>query len=371
MTYFRLTFFFSILFLQSQAQLVGQLYGAHLNGNNKIFSAMQVSSPAYSQIATLPIPFNPSTGKTTFDERTGRYFIKSGSTILIINALSGTVLDSITNASDFFNMEFDAGANRLIGLQINSSTIQIKTYSLATKSSSILSTLLTSTAAVIGESTFDPINRKYFTLTDVGLLVVDSLGQQTDVLCASPSLNGIEYNVSTNKIYYFEWEGTIYRFTGIEANTCNVQLLNDYPAITYIKRGGSTFNQKNSHYFAQINAGIIEVDVLTGLATQTLIISNSFTNSEYGDLSSVGIQKQTNFSSLIVFPNPSTDKFYIQNAELGARIEITSTSGQIIFTGLIDRAPFPIDLQGTEKGIYFYSITTASNGTAQGKLILQ
>src|ERR1044071_5107159 len=87
--------------LHVSGQQLGHLVSAHSNAGNNVFSSLDLGSGVYHQISTLSGPFNPVIGETTFDEINSRYFVKSGSNILVIDAVTDVKLDSIPNTGSF------------------------------------------------------------------------------------------------------------------------------------------------------------------------------------------------------------------------------------------------------------------------------
>jgi hypothetical protein len=365
--------FISFLFLTAtlSAQQVPRLFGLHTTGSATVFAALDVSNAAYNAISTQTAPYSSVVDKTTFDRVGARYFIKSGDNIYVFNALNGVLLDSIPSQSNFHNIEYDAISNTLVGIEIFGSNYVFKSINLITKLSQLKGTLSAVDSLVIGESTFDTQNRRYFTLTNLGLVSVDATGKIADVLCASPKLNGIEYDRITNKIYYLDWNGSAYDFIGIEANTCTIGLIGYYIGLVTVWRGESTFNSALGHYFARTNFGIMELDTQTGQVIQTITAPNNFAHMEYADLSTVGIEEARFLTQGMVYPNPSSGFVNFGNLELGASVELRNVAGESVLTQLVNESNFSLNLQAFTKGIYFYRIQFPNNSSRQGKLILR
>jgi hypothetical protein len=360
-----LCIFSSLAFAQNLAKLVG----AHSNGTVNVFSSVDLAGGTYNQISTLAGTSSFSSSETTFDEANFRYFVKAGSGILIINALNGAVLDSITNTASFYNIEYDKLSNSIVGMNWVGKVVNFKVYDLTTKTWSTKSTLTAMDSLVVGESTYDPIRRKYFTMCNLGMAVVDSNGVLSDVLCASPNLNGIEYDPNSNKVYYLEWGGNSYFFVGIDATSCSIGVLGTFTAVTTVAKGESTFDKTQGRYFCKTNLGLIEVGVQNGNLLQSLTATNNFGGSEFYDASTIGITEQRDEHGS-VSPNPSRDVFYFSKVKRGARLEVFNVSGQCIFSSIVNETSFQLDLK-VSTGIYFYRIYSAEERVKQGRLVLE
>jgi hypothetical protein len=358
-----------ILSFQLSAQTGTKLVGAHSNGTLNVFSSIDVTGGNYNLISGLATTSNLSVQETTFDEFNSRYFVKSGSRILILNALNGNLLDSIPNVTSFYNMEYDRRSNSLVGMNRVGKTISFMAYNLAIKTGSTMSILAGVDSLVIGESTYDQRRRKYFAMTNLGMAVVDSTGTLSDVLCASPNLSGIEYDAASNRVYYLEWNSSSHFFVGVEANTCNIGVLGTFTAVTAVSKGESTFNQALSHYFCRTNLGLIEADIQNGSLLQTLTATNNFRGMEFFDASTTAIGEENIQTGTRVYPNPGKDVFNFSELKKGADLEVFDLSGTCIFQTEVSETSFRLILN-KPSGMYFYRISNEGEVLQQGKLIL-
>lgn len=349
---------------------INKLFGAHNTGTTNVFSSIDLPGFNYTQISTLNGSVNPSEGETTYDALNNRYFVKNGSSIFVIDALSGSVMDTINNASDFYNMEYDLVSNALVGFGINGASITFKAYSLTGGFFYTINTITSIDSIVKGESTFDQANRKYFTMTNLGMVVINSSGVLTDVLCASPSLNGIEYNRVNNRIYYLEWNGAQFDFTSIDATTCSTGYICLLPTDTLAFKGESTFDWALGYYYSRTNLGLVQININTGQVTQFPATSN-FLQMEFASISPTGIWKNELQRQTSVFPNPSTNYFKFSNLNLGSNLEIYNTAGQLITSRILTKTSVTLDFEKEARGIYFYRIRNPIGETEQGKLILR
>ena len=365
--------FFAFIFTFGAAgQQTDKLFGAHSNGTSRIFSSTNVSTNSYTQISVLNSSSNSTLGETTFDDIHYRYFVKIASTIFVIDALSGIIVDSLMNVGSFYNMEYDKVSNNLLGMSTTGTLVVSKTYNLSTKTGTIKNTLISVDSIVVGESTFDPLTRRYFSMTNLGVIVIDSNGVLTDVLCSSPNLYGMEYNPLTNRINYLEWNGINFDFISVEANTCNISVLGSLTGLTSAVRGESTFDKALGHYYNKTNLGIVQLNTQTGLLTQTLSAINNFGGLEFKSIpANTAIQIQNFEKEISVFPNPSESTFNFNHLKSGTLLNIYDLNGKSIFQTVSKESFFVLNLEGEVKGIYFYTLHSSDGDIQRGKLVLK
>ena len=77
------------------------------------------------------------------------------------------------------------------------------------------------------------------------------------------------------------------------------------------------------------------------------------------------------FSSLILFPNPTSGLVYLKNAENIQSIQLISALGQQIFSNPYSNNPLIVlDLTGN-KGVYILKITMKNNSQVIKRVILK
>lgn len=360
----------SFLCLLIHAQPISKLAGAHGNGSTQVFSTINLSGNAYSQLSVIA-PRNPVAGESTFDEINARYFTKTASTIFVINALSGTIMDSIPNVGAFHNMEYDKRSNSLVGMCPTGTTVVFKSYDLITKAGVTKSTLISVDSTVLGESTFDPINRRYFSNTNLGVVVIDSNGILVDVLCSSPYLKGLEYHPLTNKVYYLEWNGNNFDFVSVEANTCSLGYIGSLISHTNTANGESTFDRIQGRYYTKTNMGLVEIDVQNGSVLQIFPATNNFAGMEFMSVVPAGVYSSKSEENVKVFPNPSKGSFSFSDLNVGTQLEIFDSDGHSVFQTRVKEKSLQVDFEEKNKGLYFYIIYDAETELQRGKLILR
>jgi hypothetical protein len=351
-----------------EAQQLSVLFGAHSNANSKVFSSIVLPAFGYNAVFNLQQTFSAAAGETTYDEINNRYFVKSGSDILVIDALSGSVNDVIPNAGSFYNMEYDRHAHCLVGMTPSSSGLIMRQLDPATKLYKTKGTL-SIMGFVPGESTFDPVNRRYFTESNIGLMAIDSNGILIAVLCSSPFLNGIEYDITTNRIYYLEWKGVNFDLSSLDATSCSAGYVCSLTSDSTVLSGESTFDRTLGIYYSQTNLGIVEINIQTG-TVQHHARPNNFAQMEFARITTVNLTDQMRMAEPYIFPNPSMGTIKFADLVSGSSLEIFNSKGQMVLKLDDTRSEEMIDLQEQPQGVYYYILSHAQGAPRYGKLIL-
>jgi hypothetical protein len=84
----------------------------------------------------------------------------------------------------------------------------------------------------------------------------------------------------------------------------------------------------------------------------------------------VSVSDFSNNLAVIVFPNPSKDVVYIENALLGSVMKLISISGQIVLENIIDSDKTSIDVSSLKSGLYIIQIEN-TNVIETMKLIVE
>lgn len=360
---------FRALLISQNSQL---LVGAHSSGSNQVFSSFDIENYGYVQLSTLPTPYNDLPFEKTYDNCHHRYFIKRGSKLFILDATNGQLVDSIVQVSQFHNFEYDEKENRLFGIRKIGNAFSSESINLTTKLSTIHASLIGVDSLVYGESTFDALRRRYFTLTNLGLTALDSNGIINDVLCSSPTLFGMEYNPLTNKLLYLENKFGVHDVVSIEANICNIEVLNSLNTVTFCVRGESTFNKQSGEYFNKTNSGILKISTQNGQILQTIPAVNNFGGIELDQNLKSSLSKNTiNQSTFSIYPNPFHKRFSIKIFEPGSEFEIYNSQANLFYKTTLKDTTTQIDLSDQTEGIYFFKLTSVKGKVVIGKLVLQ
>ncbi|MBL7934144.1 MAG: T9SS type A sorting domain-containing protein [Bacteroidia bacterium] len=166
----------------------------------------------------------------------------------------------------------------LIGSKWNGSVEQSMHMNTSTGSFTTLSTLTGVGTFAQGETAYDPIGKRYFNITNLGLTVIDALtGLVTSVVSTTVPLKRIEYNTNTGKLIGSYANGANEMFASLDITTgavANIALLN---GLTGFAPGETAFDAVGNRYFNKTNGPKINViDVSTGA------ILNSFSTNLKG-----------------------------------------------------------------------------------------
>jgi len=84
-----------------------------------------------------------------------------------------------------------------------------------------------------------------------------------------------------------------------------------------------------------------------------------------------GVQIINNGDNITVYPNPSSGEFLFSEVKIGYSMSVYNVLGEIIYTSIIDKSNYQINLSGRGKGIYFYRVTENNAPIQQGKIIVE
>jgi len=84
-----------------------------------------------------------------------------------------------------------------------------------------------------------------------------------------------------------------------------------------------------------------------------------------------GVQIINNSDNITVYPNPSSGEFLFSGVKIGYSMEVYNVLGEIIYTSIIDKSNYQINLSGRGKGIYFYRVTENNAPIQRDKIIVE
>jgi hypothetical protein len=171
----------------------GNLVGSYWNGSSEIFASLDPLTGAVTSLAAIGGVSGVAQGITSFDGAGNRYFMWTGSTIYVLDAASGSVLQTVPN-STLKNFEFNPNTGDLVGTVWTGTNEVYSTLDLGTGVISGLATITGVTGVVQGESAFDAANDRYFNRTNLGTMVYD--GTTGSLIMSVPGMNifkGMEY----------------------------------------------------------------------------------------------------------------------------------------------------------------------------------
>lgn len=360
-------------FFQLHAQQSTYLFGAHYNGMQALFSGLDLSSQSQNTMSVLNTTASIKQGESTYDDAHQRYFIKTASEILVIDATTGITLDSITNANKLSNMEYDSICDCLVGLNLTDSLCFFYSFDLTTKTLQIKDTIQGLGTIMYGESTYDQLHRRYYTRSDLAILEIDSNGTVSDTAFTISSFRGLEYSPITQKLYGNYWNGSLQVIAQYDLNTDSLTYLGQMVGAVGMVQGETTFDTQQGHYYAKTIYGIFMVDAQNGITITTLPITNAFGAIEFArmtPLNLTGLPEQNNMTHTLPYPNPGEGTFTFEALEPGSVLEIYNAYGALVYTLTALHNQVDVTLDNANPGVYFYSILSPRT-KQQGKLILR
>ena len=356
--------------VKTKAQFIERLYGLKLS-NTATFTAIKVATSSYSAISTMGNGLMWPQGESTFDDANYRYFIKSTQGILVIDALNGSTLDTINTTPSLNNIEYDSHCNCLVGIYWNGTVEKIASVNVATKVFTIHGTLSGVNTMAGGESTFDPVNRRYFTITDIGIIVVDSNRVMVDVIANSVYSGGLEYDPVTGQLHCWN-SNPSFHLISINPLTHAVTTVSEMEGVTSMLQGSSTMDKAQGHYYTCDSYAIYMFDTQTGFILKTIPKTTNFGWIEYKTAPDpeVGIEEIFQPNNISVYPNPGEGQFTFAGLQSGCSVFVYNQQGQLVYEGISEGAETHIKLNQAPQGIYFYHITKDGRDIGHGKLLV-
>lgn len=364
---------FAASLFQLHAQQSTYLFGAHYNGIQTLFSGLDLSSQSQNTISVLNTTASIKQGESTYDEAHRRYFIKTASEILVIDASTGITLDSITNAGKLSNMEYDSICNCLLGLNLTDSLCFFYSFDLTTKTLNVKDTIQGLGTMIYGESTYDQLHRRYYTRSDQAILEIDSTGTVSDTAYTISGFKGLEYSPITQKIYGNYWNGALQVFAYYDLSTDSLTYLGQLVGAVGMVQGETTFDKQQGHYYAKTIYGIFMVDAQNGITIAKLPINNAFGAIEFARMTALNLTVLAELHSttqVLPYPNPSENHFTFEKLEPGSQLDIYDISGKSVYKTTAYKNELEITLDNADPGIYFYTILSPKT-RQEGKLILK
>lgn len=356
----------------SKAQPSDKIYGLCWKNNQAIFASYDVSSKYFTSLSTLNGSFTIQSGESTYDEANGRYFIKSNLGILMIDVLSGAVLDTLKPLQDLHGIEYDSRINSLVGSYTSGNVELFARLKIDTKVLSSVDTLPKVLGIQSGESTFDPILRRYFAINNRGIMVVDSNGLLIDTINPQSGFRGMEYDPGSDKLFGTHYKPGFELSASIAVSTKSFTALDTLFGAIGIAQGETSFDKVNHRYFTKTSQNILKLNAQNGKVLDTIKNLNQLDGIEFAHVTlvnTVGLTEIKNEIKTLPYPNPSSGFIQIDHLKLGDVIVITDLNGKEIFKSSCTKTKEQINLGGHNPGLYFYEIQTKL-GSSNGKLVL-
>ena len=358
--------------IRYKAQPADKIYGLCWKNNQASFGSYDITAKYFTPVSLLNGSFTIQSGESTYDDASGHYFIKSSVGILMIDVLSGLVLDTLKPAQDLHGIEFDSRINSLVGSYTSGNVEIFARLKINTKVFTSVDTLPKVLGIQSGESTFDQVLRRYFAINNRGIMVVDSNGLLIDTINPQFGFRGMEYDPASDKLV-----GTHYK-PGFELSACIAVSTKSFTALDTLfgaigmAQGETSFDKINRRYFTKTSQTILNLSAQNGKVLDTLKNLNQLSGIEFAYVTlvnTVGLKEVKNEIQTLPYPNPSRGFIQMDHLKFGDLISITDVNGKEIFKASCTSTKLQVNLTGNKPGLYFYSIR--SNGSLlKGKLVL-
>lgn len=311
-------------------------------------------------------------GQTSYDRINNRYFMK-GFGISVVNSISGLVINTVVNVTGMNNFEYDELCNCLVGPDAQNNGIFTQ-VDIATSVKTVVGSAPI-TGMVMGESTFDRINRVYYFCGLSGINSINSQGVLSN--SGNTTLRGIEYDATLGRFFGMCYLNNQWLFGSFDPATQLTTTLGVVANTTYYA-GETTYDEANHRYFVQTTQGIFVMDALTGNLIKNIsgnvlrgIEYASFVeNTEPEDPIDTGIGNIEGPASLSIGPNPSCGVFTLSGFQ-NATLEVTDPGGRSVFSADVVGPNYFLDLSGQEKGVYFLRAKTSAGTQKLYKLMVE
>ena len=238
---------FTLFLLNALTSYSQELSGVYWNGTEEIFTSLDISTGTFTDLAILP---NVQTiySSSTFNSSNNHYAITTDLGITIINALDGTILNTITNTVGWTGMEFGTN-NNLVGVYWNGTEEIFTSLDISTGTFTDLA-ILPNVQTINRSSTFNSSNNHYAITTDFEIIIINAIdGTILNTITNTVFWTGMEFNqtipLSVNNystIRLDVYPNPVTNFLHIHSNikNLNIQLINSFGQIVFTSKYSET-----------------------------------------------------------------------------------------------------------------------------------
>lgn len=355
----------------TQAQGIAKLIGLRYDGTRWLVDSLSFPGHHMTDLDTLTNITAIQSGESTFDPVNKRYFHYSDRGIIVVDANTGTLLDSFPDTLHLLGLEYDPEFEKLYAIYPDASLMRFVSVDPDSGTITILDTLDGINTEVNGVTTFDMCSHTYYFESDENIIAVNA--NTGAIIDSIPrGLNeylGLESGGTGVALYGLSIRDTMVDFVRINPYTktqtvkSSLSFLRDgfYP-------GETTFSRDLGFYVLNTPSYIYVLDTAGGSVVDTISNTNNLLGLEavYNEycIAIDGIQETEHQSlSATVFPNPASEKASLRFNEpvTGASIEVIDFSGKRVsyiqhFSGSV----YTADLSGLPDGLYLLRVADSS-----------
>jgi hypothetical protein len=362
----------AVISLATQAQVTDQLYFTQVSGSSSYFVSLDLQT---GQTTTLSNISNMTVwqGTTTFDRINRRYFGKGGQITYIVDAATGTLLDTLLKNVN--TIEYDKTCSCLFGTRFYNNTNQLYSIDLFSKSLSGIGTILGNSYS-FGESFYDDVHGRYFNINGQSIDVFDTTANQIDAIPMSTVLTCIEYDPTGDQLVGIYFKNNTVVVAVIDVNTHQYQDITMVNTTSSLLSGESTFDSANQRYFFKTLTDVYMVDI-PNIAVFNFPLNQSYVGIEYYSpppppppTNTTGISNYNGNPGIKVCSDSFDTRFTFRNLEPNSQVNVYNTNGQVVLNRITNEEALQIDLSFAPAGIYVYSVNT-TKGVSRGKLLVR
>ena len=261
----RLLLVLSFLFSLSTKAQLNALYGSYWNGNQEIFTSMDLASGTFTDILALTGVQGLIVGESTFDPVNGYSIRLTNLGVTVVDIRTASIVNSFALPFNLNGMEYDPFTSYLYASYWNGTDDVFIAIDINTANVIAINTLPGVQYLVNGSKTLDLLNGRYIKSTNLGITVVDI---QTGLIINNfPNPNnvkGLEFDPITSRLFGTYWNGNAEILTSMDMQSGNFTDIGALSGVQVISGGESALDSDNGFYIIPTNLGMSIIDIQTG-----------------------------------------------------------------------------------------------------------
>lgn len=361
----------------AHAQTTGKLLGLRYDDVGTQWIVDSISFPGHNlrDLDTITTFSYLQTGESTFDPMNHRYFHYTEKGVIVIDANTGALLDTLADTLLLLGLEYDPVSEKLYALEGSyGGGLQFMSIDPDSGTATVLDTLQGISSVALGQTTFDMCSRLYFFISNDTTVIGVNAGDGTirdSMHFDQNQLIGMEAGNMAPTLFGLGFRDTMIDFVKYNFLTKTRTVLSSFPVISFYP-GEATLDREKGFYVVNAVDYIYILDTATGAVVDTVSNASQLMGLEaiYTEYCLVidGIQEAKHVSlEATVFPNPTSEKAALRFNEpvKDAGIELIDFSGRrVSYTAHFSGSIYSADLSGLPAGIYLLKVINAGSQAA-------